>query len=176
MNNTTTQTPVITFQSFIDSREAADDISKVIQCDQMEGQKGYVYLKDGKDGYYIQQTAEGMFWTIATNEEIMANTLAEAEYWLWNNFVFDEVCVDLNRIPEFDYDATPESCDKWIEKLHAVGLLYHFDDEPNSIIHDGGIRTFTSNECETLSKIIWEMSYIEGYDPFIKAVEITGDK
>ena len=173
MNNTTTQTPAITFQTFIDSREAADDISKVIQCDELEDQKGYVYLRDGKSGYYIQQTDAGMFWTIAIREETLTNTLAEAEVWLWNNFIFDEVCADLNRIPAFDFDnITPDTCDEWIKKLNDAELLYHFDDDPADII-TGDIKTFSELECETLEKIVDAMHSLDGYDPFETCVALT---
>lgn len=174
MNDTNTQPTAITFQDFIASREAVDDIFKAVQCSDLKGQKGYVYLRDGKDGYYIQLTDEGKHWTIAIQDEILTASLIEAEHFLWNELVFFEVCADLNRIPAFDdSNPTPESCNEWIKKLHEAGLLYHFDDEPCSIIHDGGVRTFSLPEIETLIKIMWAMHRIEGYDPFETCVALT---
>lgn len=69
--------------------------------------------------------------------------------------------------------ATVAGAEEFIRALHADGKLYHFDDNPETIVeYRSGRNTFTLAECDYVRERVAEMFAIKGFDPFELAVEL----
>jgi translation elongation factor P/translation initiation factor 5A len=85
------------YDKWVASRRFSDFLNEEVEVfDGMEGRiRGFMYDADGS---FIQFMDDGRFWTISTNEDILVNTLEEAQKWLWNNWsrhnVEEEVTID----------------------------------------------------------------------------------
>ena len=59
--------------------------------------RGFIFDEDGS---FIQFMDDGRFWTISTNEDILVNTLEEAQQWLWNNWARYNVEEEVTNDPQ----------------------------------------------------------------------------
>jgi len=70
-----------------------------------------------------------------------------------------------SRIPKLIPTAT--GAVMWIDEMHKKGLLYHFDDQPSSIISSKtGEQLFTTQECRELEALRPYLFAIDGICPF----------
>lgn len=85
------------YDKWVASRRFVNDLSEHVDFFDGDGEAhGYVYDADGS---FIQfMAADCRFWTISTNEDVITDTLEEAQKWLWNNWarynVEEEVTID----------------------------------------------------------------------------------
>ena len=85
------------YDKWVASRRFVADLSEEIDFFEEDSRaSGYIFDADGS---FIQlMEATGQFWTISTNEDVVMDTLEEAQKWLWNNWarynVEEEVTID----------------------------------------------------------------------------------
>lgn len=66
-----------------------------------------------------------------------------------------------------------EGAEMFIRALYADGLLFHFDDSPETIINvHSGAPIFTPTQCDLVRARVAEMFAVPGFDPFDLAVEL----
>ena len=93
--------------------------------------------------------------------------------------VFDSVFrrVEPGRVPVYRFmDSGPEAADDWIRKMDAMGMAFHLDDDPATVIagaQPGQPRLFTDMEAEYVRAVVCAISRIPDYDPFSLLVDLA---
>ena len=70
------------YDKWVASRRFSDFLNEEVEFFDDNRARGFVYDEDGS---FVQFMDDGRFWTISTNEDIILDTLEEAQRWLWNN-------------------------------------------------------------------------------------------
>jgi len=73
------------YDKWVASRRFVLDLSEEVDFFEEDGRaSGYIFDADGSFIQFMEDT--GRFWTISTNEDVITDTLEEAQKWLWNNW------------------------------------------------------------------------------------------
>ena len=71
------------YDKWVASRRYSDSLNEEVEFFADLPARGFIFDEDGS---FVQFMDDGRFWTISTNEDIILDTLEEAQRWLWNNW------------------------------------------------------------------------------------------